>query len=177
MAPDSPRSPLPFEPNRKRKKAPSQADKPRTESDAAAAPAGGERKANSNTTARKADAKATKRSKSRNVNAATAIPEVVSRRMLRRMMIFSGVPTGTAVFIFFVSYVLITQDIAVLPNYAVLFTTLGCFGLGVVGLSYGALSASWDEQRLGSLVGLDEFRLNFGRLTGAWQASRDRSSS
>lgn len=175
MAPDSPRSPLPFEPNRKRKK--SSSDKAEATSSAPAA-SGGQTQPSSKPSPRKAATpKAKGGVKTRDASASTAIPEVVSRRMLRRMMFFSGVPTGTAVFIFFVSYVLITQDIAMLPNYAVLFATLGCFGLGVVGLSYGALSASWDEQRLGSLVGLDEFRLNFGRLTGAWQASRDESGS
>lgn len=99
-----------------------------------------------------------------------AIPEVVSRRMLKRMMIFSGLPTFAGVLTFFVSYFLLVNEVVDLPSYFVLFATLGCFGLGVLGLSYGALSASWDEERLGHWLGFDEFKVNFGRLTGAWNS-------
>ncbi|MGF1571398.1 MAG: PAM68 family protein [Nodosilinea sp.] len=100
----------------------------------------------------------------------TAIPEVVSRRMLRRMAVFSGIPTLAGVLTFFVSYVLIINDVVELPSYFVLLTTLGCFGLGVVGLTYGVLSASWDESRTGSLLGVEEFTLNLGRMTSAWRS-------
>ncbi|MEL6937157.1 MAG: photosystem II biosynthesis protein, partial [Cyanobacteria bacterium J06607_17] len=37
-------------------------------------------------------------------------------------------------------------------------------GLGVLGLSYGVLSASWQEDEAGSLLGLTEFSINFRRL-------------
>jgi hypothetical protein len=75
--------------------------------------------------------------------------------------------------VFFVSYLLIVRQIVDLPNVAVLLTSMGCFGLGVVGLSYGALSTSWDEMRPGSLLGMDEFQVNFGRLVGAWRDTRE----
>lgn len=103
----------------------------------------------------------------------TKIPEVVSQRMLKRMLAFSGIPTALGVAVFFVSYLLIVRQIVDLPNVAVLLTSMGCFGLGVVGLSYGALSTSWDEMRPGSLLGMDEFQVNFGRLTGAWRDTRE----
>jgi VIT1/CCC1 family predicted Fe2+/Mn2+ transporter len=102
-----------------------------------------------------------------------AIPEAVSRRMLKRMIIFSGVPTFVGVLIFFASYFLLINQVVELPSYFVLLATLGCFGLGVVGLSYGALSASWDEDRPGHWFGLDEFKVNFGRLTGSWGSKAD----
>ena len=35
------------------------------------------------------------------------------------------------------------------------------FGLGLVGISYGVLSASWDPNRKGSVFGLDEVKQNF----------------
>jgi hypothetical protein len=103
----------------------------------------------------------------------TKIPEVVSQRMLKRMLAFSGIPTALGVAVFFVSYLLIVRQIVDLPNVAVLLTSMGCFGLGVVGLSYGALSTSWDEMRPGSLLGMDEFQVNFGRLVGAWRDTRE----
>lgn len=88
--------------------------------------------------------------------------------MLRRMLIFSGLPTFLGVVIFFASYFLMIKGIASPPSYFVLLSTLGCFGLGVVGLTYGVLSASWDELRPGTRVGLEEFKVNFGRMTNAW---------
>ncbi|MEL7314263.1 MAG: PAM68 family protein, partial [Cyanobacteria bacterium J06559_3] len=63
--------------------------------------------------------------------------------------------------------------IAELPNVAIFLTTLGCFGLSVLGLSYGALSSSWDEDAVGSLVGADEFKLNVGRMVDAWRQARE----
>lgn len=93
-----------------------------------------------------------------------SIPEVVSRRMMRRMAVFSGVPTFLGMASFFVSYVLLTRHIVELPNVVVLLVSLGCFGLGVLGLSYGVLSASWQEDEAGSLLGLTEFSINFKRL-------------
>jgi hypothetical protein len=67
----------------------------------------------------------------------------------------------------------VVNRVVELPSYFVLLATLGCFGLGVVGLTYGVLSASWDEGRPGNLLGLDEFKVNFGRMTSAWGAKSD----
>lgn len=145
--PDSPRPPLPFEPTSKSK---SKRDK------------------NEDQVVANADTLLDLKESSRSNSADSAkIPEVVSRRMLRRMLMFSGIPTFLGIGIFFVSYFLIIRGIE-LPRYAVLFSTLGFFGLGVVGLSYGALSASWDDSRSGGWFGLEEFRVNFRRLTAAW---------
>lgn len=151
MADESDRERLPFEPSRKRKK---------PEKKAAPAPS------QSATADQRSPTAATQRADAR-------IPEVVSRRMLRRMLTFSGIPTGLGIATFFVSYFLLTREIVDLPNTAVLLTTLGCFGLGVVGLSYGALSASWDETSPGGLLGIEEFKMNFQRLIGSWRQARE----
>jgi hypothetical protein len=103
----------------------------------------------------------------------TSIPEAVSRRMFKRMIFFSGIPVSLGLLIFFASYVIIIQGIAELPNIAVLLTTLLCFGLSVVGLSYGALSASWEEDATGTLLGTEQFQVNFERLMGSWRQARD----
>ncbi|WP_126147491.1 PAM68 family protein [Synechococcus elongatus] len=102
----------------------------------------------------------------------TRIPDAVSQRMLRRILAFSGVPTGLGVAVFFLSYWLVSREIIPLPTSAVVLASMGCFGLGVLGLTYGLLSASWDEQQDGSLLGWDEFRLNGGRMITAWRESR-----
>ncbi|MBW4482163.1 MAG: PAM68 family protein [Tildeniella torsiva UHER 1998/13D] len=170
MAPDSSRKRLPFEP---RKSAAKPAEEPKK---ATAKPSPGKSAAQKSASANKAaSAKPGVVSKKKDgakpsAKSATAIPEVVSDRMLRRMLAFSGVPTGVGILTFFVSYYLVVNQVVELPSYFVLLITLGCFGLGVVGLTYGVLSASWDEDRPGTRLGLDEFRLNFGRMTSAWGA-------
>ncbi len=159
MSADSEKERLPFEPKSNRKKASKEtsqvpvekSDKPST--------------AAISSTAKSKSAKYTRED--------TSIPEVVSRRMLRRMLYFSGFPVTLGIFVFFASYVLIVQGIAELPNVVVLLTTLACFGLSVVGLSYGALSASWDETMPGSLIGFEQFQVNFGRLVGSWRQARE----
>lgn len=104
------------------------------------------------------------------------MPKVVSDRMARRMVFFCGIPSICAMLTFVVSYFLINQGVS-LPNYAVMLVSLGFFGLGVLGLSYGVISASWDEDNTGSLVGWSEFRLNFGRLLASWREARELSKS
>ncbi|MEL6352334.1 MAG: PAM68 family protein [Cyanobacteria bacterium J06627_28] len=124
---------------------------------------------------KKADAKANKQQnggKSQKQSADSgSIPEAVSRRMLRRMAILSLTPIALGVGIFFLSYYLLSHQIVEFAPVVVLLTTMGCFGLGVLGLTYGVLSASWDDEP-GSLVGLDEFKLNFGRVMDARRATK-----
>lgn len=103
---------------------------------------------------------------------ATAIPEVVSRRMVGRMALFCGVPTALGISTFIASYFIVTQEWFPLPTPAVVLVSMGFFGLGVLGLSYGVLSASWDEELPGSKLGWQEFTTNFGRMRMAWQASK-----
>ncbi|MGB3767663.1 MAG: PAM68 family protein [Phormidesmis sp.] len=103
------------------------------------------------------------------------IPKDVSQRMLRRMAFFSGMPIALGVGIFFLSYYLLSHDIVAFAPVAVLLVTMGCFGLGVLGLTYGVLSASWDEEP-GGLVGLKEFKLNFGRAVESWRAGKEAKS-
>lgn len=102
----------------------------------------------------------------------SGIPEVVSQRMGRRMAVFSGVPSFLGMATFVVSYYLVSQQHYELPNSAVLLVSLGFFGLGVVGLSYGLLSASWDPEQVGSLLGTEQFGLNFSRASDAFKEAR-----
>lgn len=171
MAPESSRKRLPFEPGGKKAagKVDAAGQKPAQSAqkrDRAAAP----RAAGTV----KADAKPKGTSSKATAQKATAIPEEVSQRMLRRMLVFSGTPTALAIVTFFVSYYLVVNQVVELPSYFVLLVTLGLFGLGVVGLTYGVLSASWDEGRPGSRLGLEEFQVNFGRMTSAWGQRSER---
>lgn len=103
------------------------------------------------------------------------IPEVVSRRMARRMGLFCGVPTSMGMLTFVISYLIVSHEWFKLPNVLVVLVSMGWFGLGVLGLSYGVLSASWDEQRVGSRLGWEEFTTNFARLRESWQAAKQKS--
>ena len=106
---------------------------------------------------------------------AQSIPEVVSKRMISRIALFCGVPTILGISTFFVSYLIVSKGLFELPNTAVLLVSMGCFGLGVLGLSYGVLSASWDEETSGSTLGWEEFNTNFGRMREAWRAAKPKS--
>uniref|UniRef100_B8HQI5 DUF3464 family protein n=1 Tax=Cyanothece sp. (strain PCC 7425 / ATCC 29141) TaxID=395961 RepID=B8HQI5_CYAP4 len=105
-----------------------------------------------------------------------AIPEVVSQRMLRRMAYFCGIPTLLGLITFPLCYVVVSQSWFELPNAAVVLVSLGFFGLGALGLSYGILSSSWDEGQGGTRLGWQEFQTNFGRLRQSW-SDRDPKSS
>ncbi|MBE9093892.1 PAM68 family protein [Tychonema sp. LEGE 07203] len=108
-------------------------------------------------------------------NQSQSIPEVVSKRMISRIALFCGVPTLLGISTFFVSYLIVSKGLFDLPNTAVLLVSMGCFGLGVLGLSYGVLSASWDEEVSGSSIGWEEFNTNFGRMREAWRGAKPKS--
>lgn len=103
-----------------------------------------------------------------------AVPEAVSQRMVRRMALLCGVPTALGMLTFVASYFVVSHGIK-LPNIAVVLVSMGFFGLGVLGLSYGILSASWDEEVPGSMLGWKEFTTNWGRMTSAWRSARSQS--
>lgn len=158
---------LPFEPGRKKSaKEAKPAAKPPAKSEPKAAKAS---KSES-----KVEKKAQQSSKpsSQKSRASTAIPDVVSKRMARRMAFFCGIPTSLGMATFVISYIIVSKGIFKLPNAAVVLVSMGFFGLGVLGLSYGILSASWDEERSGGLIGLQEFGTNFGRLRQGWKEAR-----
>ncbi len=100
------------------------------------------------------------------------IPDAVSKRMAKRMAAFSGIPTGLGMSSFFVFYWIVSNDWLEIPSYVVLAVSLGLFGLGVLGLSYGIFSASWDENRAGDWWGWEEFKINVGRTIKAWRDSQ-----
>lgn len=105
----------------------------------------------------------------------SAIPEEVSKRMVKRMAIFSGIPTGMGISSFFLFYLIVKQEWFKVPNSAVLLVSMGLFGLGVLGLTYGILSTSWDKGRDGGIWGWEEFKVNFSRMLSAWKSARQES--
>jgi hypothetical protein len=155
MAEKSSKESLPFEPRKKNKK---QNQQPTTNSKAATKNKPGK-----------------KSQKNRENASLSAIPDAVSKRMTRRMVFFSGIPTAMGIASFFIFYWLFSQKIIEFPPSLVLVVTAGLFGLGFVGLSYSVFSASWDEDRDGGKVGFAEFKTNFGRTVSAWKNRSNES--
>jgi hypothetical protein len=162
QADEGDRPPLPFEPGRKKAASSAKAEKASVLKSSASPSSSKVGKASS-------AGKTSPSRRSPSQRASSEIPDAVNRRMLKRMALFCGLPTLCGVLTFFVSYFITVREIFPLPHTAVLLVSLGFFGLGVLGLSYGALSASWDEFESGSLFGVSEFQTNFGRLTSAWR--------
>ena len=152
MASDEQNANLPFEPTRKRNKKPKATPAKPTETQSESQPSPQEQK--------KAQA------------SLSAIPEEVSQRMIRRMAFFSGIPTSLGIASFFVFYWIVSRELLELPPYTVVLVSMGLFGLGVLGLSYGLISASWDEGRIGTKFGWEEFKANTKRLISAWRSAR-----
>jgi Photosynthesis affected mutant 68 len=103
-----------------------------------------------------------------------AVPKVVSDRMVRRVVGFCGIPTVLGITTLVASYLLIVFANIKLPPIAVLLANLGFFGLGVLGITYGVLSASWDIDRPGTILGWNEFTTNFGRMVEVWRATKQK---
>ena len=75
-----------------------------------------------------------------------AIPRYVADRMARRVAVFTGLPTVAGMGVFVGSYLLITKGIADIAPGLTLAGSGFFFLLGLVGLSFGVLSSSWDQQ-------------------------------
>jgi len=102
---------------------------------------------------------------------AQVIPDVVANRMARRIAVASGVPSVLGMGVFVGSYLLVSRQIVDIPPGITLVASGGLFLLGVLGLSYGVLSASWETEP-GSLLGSEQIGLNVGRLRQSLRAMR-----
>ena len=153
-AEESERSPLPFEPNKKRPKPPKTVTK---------------------SVIKTQETQEKPQQQRRYSKQEMAIPEVVSQRMVRRVAGFCGIPTALGISSLIVSYLLVTFADIQLPPIAVLLVNMGLFGLGVVGITYGVLSASWDEETPGTFLGFDEFSTNWGRMTEVWRETQKKN--
>ncbi len=106
-----------------------------------------------------------------------AIPDAVSKRMVRRMALFCGIPSALGMSSLLVFYWLKSQQILDLPPYIALLVSFSLLGLGLIGLSYGIFSASWDEHRVGGWLGIAECKVNFQRTVDAWRESRQQAKA
>lgn len=103
------------------------------------------------------------------------IPPAVANRMARRIGVATGVPSLLGMGVFIGSYLLVSRGLLDIPPVVTLASSGGLFLLGVLGLSYGVLSASW-EQAPGSLLGTEQIGTNIARMKASIKAIRQGGS-
>jgi hypothetical protein len=162
MAP--PRERRPFVP-----KGSPQSDGQGSSSGRAAPKSGAAKPGNSQPKVAKSGSKVPDRTKGR--GASQVIPDAVASRMARRIALATGLPTLLGMGVFIASYLLVSRHILDIPPSATLLASGACFLLGLVGLSYGVLSASWEAEP-GSLLGAEQIGVNMARIRSSIRAMR-----
>ena len=121
----------------------------------------------SNNTAPKIKSKNT----SKDIVPKSGIPKYVANRMARRIAFTTGIPTLSGMGVFIGSYFLISRGIAEISPTLTLVSSAMCFLIGLLGLSYGILSASWDFAP-GSFLGLENIKPNINRMKDAFKTTK-----
>ena len=96
------------------------------------------------------------------------IPKYVADRMARRIFFTTGIPTILGMLVFVISYIIVTKNIAEIPPSSTIAISALFFLLGLAGLSYGILSASWDKDP-GSFFGIENIPMNIQRAKAAFK--------
>jgi hypothetical protein len=105
---------------------------------------------------------------------AQVIPDTVAKRMARRIAIATGIPSVLGMAVIVASYLLVSRGILTIQPVVTLLGSGALFLLGLVGLSYGVISASWEEAS-GTLLGLEQIPLNISRIRESVRAMRQGS--
>ena len=98
----------------------------------------------------------------------SGIPKYVADRMARRIFFTAGIPTILGMSVFVVSYIIVTRNIAEIPPSSTIAISAFFFLLGLAGLSFGILSASWDKEP-GSFFGIENIAMNIQRAKAAFK--------
>ncbi len=101
----------------------------------------------------------------------SGIPDYVANRMARRIAFTTGFPTLSGMGVFIGSYFLISKGIADISPTVTLVSSAICFLIGLLGLSYGILSASWDLKP-GSFLGFENIQPNINRMKDAFKSNK-----
>jgi hypothetical protein len=96
--------------------------------------------------------------------------------MARRIAFATGIPSLLGMAVIVASYLLVSRGILSIAPVVTLLSSGGLFLLGVVGLSYGVISASWEEGP-GSVLGLEQIPLNITRIRESVRAMRQGGGS
>jgi len=93
-------------------------------------------------------------------SSSATVPEQITDRMLQRMLLFSGGPVLFGMLLFPLFYYLKKVAHVDVPVWAVYIIQTTIFAGGLLGISYGVISTSWDPKREGSMLGWNEFQAN-----------------
>ena len=108
---------------------------------------------------------------SKKIQKESGIPKYVANRMARRIVFTTGIPTLSGMAVFIGSYFLISRGIAEISPTVTLVSSAMCFLVGLLGLSYGILSASWDFNP-GSFFGFENIKPNINRMKEAFKSNK-----
>jgi len=106
---------------------------------------------------------------------AAVIPEKVAQRMGKRMLPFVGIPLFGVMGAFVVFWYLATYKNYEFQPALVAFSTIGILGVGLLGITYSVMSASWDVEEEGSALGLDEFKKNLNSIRDGLKRTRENA--
>jgi hypothetical protein len=94
------------------------------------------------------------------ISSAEALPQVVSDRILGRIVAYSGLPLLLGFASGPLAYYYKVSGKGELPKELLYTSGTLIFALAAAGISYGILSASWNPRKPGSALGIEEFRSN-----------------
>jgi hypothetical protein len=106
---------------------------------------------------------------------AAVIPEKVAQRMGKRMLPFVGIPLFGVMGTFVTFWYLATYKNYEFQPALVAFSTIGILGLGLLGITYSVMSASWDVEEEGSALGWEEFQKNLNSIQDGLKRTRENA--
>ncbi|KAJ7974135.1 protein PAM68, chloroplastic [Quillaja saponaria] len=89
------------------------------------------------------------------------IPQAVFQRIIVRILVSVGLPMATGLALLNVFGLIKEQHLWDVPQWLPFLTTFITFGASTLGIAYGTLSTSWDEEKKGSFLGLEEAQKNW----------------
>lgn len=107
--------------------------------------------------------------------APAAIPEKVAMRMGQRMLPFVGLPLFLGMGSFVAFWYLVTYKNLEFEPVTVAVSTIGILVVGLFGITYSIFSTSWDEDREGDMLGLEEAKRNLDNVRDGLGRSRENA--
>ncbi|KAK7380379.1 hypothetical protein VNO78_32889 [Psophocarpus tetragonolobus] len=102
------------------------------------------------------------------------LPKSVMYRVIRRILFSVGVPMALGLALMHIFGELKEQHVWTAPLWLPFLTTLLTFGASTVGIAYGALSTSLDEEEQGSFFGVEQVQKNWVEM---WKEDEDAKAT
>ncbi|CAN4087685.1 unnamed protein product [Withania somnifera] len=89
------------------------------------------------------------------------IPKEIWERIIGRILFYVGAPLVVGVILLQIFDIVKQHKLLELPIWLPFLTTFITFGSSALGAAYGTLSASWDPEKQGSFLGIEEAQKNW----------------